>query len=372
MTGQVLVDSDAFKTRFEALAAKAQKTIYIQAMSFEGDSVGEWLIDTLIASPAKDIQLCLDSYSKFVINDRFIYSLGYFKDKAFKAEVKNTGAIIKKARAHGIKVKYTNPLGFLFLKYPHRNHKKMVLIDDEVSFIGGLNFCEHNFEWHDMMIEMNSVEMSKSLSNDFHRSVSENDQSTWNDLGDTKIYYLDGYRSKEIYKGIFKHIDKAKESIQIFSPYVSDPLLTYTRNHKGSDVRLDIVSPGINNKNIFKAILTNELMKGYFNFYEYQGRMSHLKAILIDDKQLICGSSNFDFISYYFEEEVVMITENKEIVQNFIDKISSPDIANSILKKSLGGKRSIVVPLLFAGISRLCHIVATIISVKYLFRKSNV
>ncbi|MEP2509601.1 MAG: phosphatidylserine/phosphatidylglycerophosphate/cardiolipin synthase family protein, partial [Reichenbachiella sp.] len=306
MTGQVLVDSDAFKERFEVLAAQAQKSIYIQAMSFEGDSVGEWLIDTLMASPAKDIQLCLDSYSKFVINDQFIYSGAYFRDEAFREEVKNTAAIIEKAKAHGIKVKYTNPLGFLFLKYPHRNHKKMVVIDEKVSFIGGLNFCEHNFEWHDMMIEMNSEEMVQSLSNDFHRSVTEDDQSTVNELGDTKMYYLDGYRSRDIYKDIFKNIDEAKESIQIFSPYVSDPLLSYTRNHKGDDVRLDIVSPGINNKNIFKAILTNELMKGYFNFYEYQGRMSHLKAILIDGKKLICGSSNFDFISYYFEEEVVM------------------------------------------------------------------
>lgn len=371
MTGQVLVDSEAFKVRFEALAAKAQKSIYIQAMSFEGDSVGEWLIDTLMASPAKDIQLCLDSYSKFVINDRFIYSLGYFKDEAFRKEVKNTAAIIAKARAHGIQVKYTNPLGFLFLKYPHRNHKKMVVIDEEVSFIGGLNFCEHNFEWHDMMVEMQSTAMARSLAHDFHRSVAENDQSTVDDLGDTKMYYLDGYRSKDIYKEVFRPIDEAKESIQIFSPYVSDPLLSYARNNKQDGVRLDIVSPGINNKNIFKAILTNELMKGYFNFYEYQGRMSHLKAILIDGKQLICGSSNFDFISYYFEEEVVMITRNQEIVQDFISKISKPDIENSISKKSLGDKRSIVVPLLFAGISKLCHIVATVINLKYLFQKSQ-
>ncbi len=358
MTGQVLVDSVAFKKRFEALAAKAKKSIYVQAMSFEGDSVGEWLVSTLMASPAKEIQLCLDSYSKLVVNDRFIYSTAYLKDQAFRKEVRNTSAIIEKAKAHGIKVKYTNPLGFLFFKYPHRNHKKMVVIDEEISFIGGFNFCEHNFEWHDMMVETNSVDMARSLSNDFHRSVAENDQSTVNELGDTKIYYLDGYRSRGIYKDVFRNIDESKESIQIFSPYVSDPLLAYARNHKATEVRLDIISPSVNNKSIFKAILANELEKGYFNFYEYQGKMSHLKAILIDGKKLICGSSNFDFISYYFEEEVVMVTENKEIVQDFINKISKPDLANSFLKKKLGGKPSRLVPILIAGLSRLCHVVA--------------
>ena len=92
--------------------------------------------------------------------------------------------------------------------------------------------------------------------------------------------------------------------------------------------------------------------------------MSHLKALLIDGKKLIAGSSNFDFISYYFEEEVVMITENKEIVQDFIDKISNPDLDNSFLKKDLGGKRNFIVPLLFAGIRKLSHAVATVINIR--------
>lgn len=365
MTGQVIVDSDAFKSRFEELTAKAHKSIYIQAMSFEGDSVGEWLIDTLIASEVKDIQLCLDSYSKFVINDHFIYSLKYFRDLKFKGEVKNTKKILDKARKHGIKVKYTNPLGFLFLKYPHRNHKKMVVIDEEISFIGGLNFCEHNFEWHDMMIEMHDVDIAESLVNDCQHTISEDDQSTVEQFNTTKIYYLDGYRSKKMYDEIFNNINQAAKSIQIFSPYVSDPLLTYVRQNKPDNVKLDIISPGINNKNIFKAILSKELDKGYFNFYEYQGRMSHLKAILIDDTKLIAGSSNFDFISYYFEEEVVMVTENHQIVQEFVEKIAVPDIEKSFLKKKLGGKQSSIVPLLFAGVIRLSRLVASLINFKY-------
>ena len=118
MTGQVLVDSDAFKERFEVLAAQAQKSIYIQAMSFEGDSVGEWLINTLMTSPAKDIQLCLDSYSKFVINDQFIYSGAYFRDEAFREEVKNTAAIIEKAKAHGIKSKVYQSARLLVFEIP--------------------------------------------------------------------------------------------------------------------------------------------------------------------------------------------------------------------------------------------------------------
>ena len=109
-------------------------------MSFEGDAAGEWLIDLLIKSEVPDIQLCLDSYSKFVINDQFIHSLAYYQDEEFRNEVKNTKAIVVKAEQAGIKVRYTNPLGFMFTKYPWRNHKKMVVIDEEIAFIGGINF----------------------------------------------------------------------------------------------------------------------------------------------------------------------------------------------------------------------------------------
>jgi cardiolipin synthase len=209
------------------------------------------------------------------------------------------------------------------------------------------------------------------LINDFKHTAAENDQSVVEHHQDTKMYYLDGYRSKRLYEEIFLNIDKAESTIDIFSPYVSDPLLSYVRNHKKENVALNIISPGINNKNIFKSILQNEMLKDYFTFFEYQGRMSHLKAVLIDDKQLICGSSNFDFISYYFEEEVVMITEDKGIVQDFIEKISSQDKVESIIKKSLGGTPNIIVPLLFAGIRRLCHVVATLINLRFVLNDAR-
>jgi cardiolipin synthase len=365
MKGQVLVDSNAFKASFEELLAKASKSVHIQAMSFEGDSVGEWLIDTLIASGVPNIHLCLDSYSKFVINDHFIYSLHYLRNAKFRKEVKNTATILEKAKSNGIKVTFTNPLGFLFLKYPHRNHKKMVVIDGEVSFIGGLNFCEHNFAWHDMMIEMHSEDIATSLMNDFEHTVAENDQSLTEKHINTRLYYLDGYRSKKLYDKIFQNINEATQTIQVFSPYVSDPLLSYIRKNKPEHVKVDISSPGINNKNIFKSILSKELEKGYFNFYEYQGRMSHLKAILIDGRKLIAGSSNFDFISYYFEEEVVMVTENHGIVQDFIEKIAEPDINKSFNKKNLGGTPNFIVPLLIKGISKLSQVVASIINIRH-------
>ncbi len=361
MKSKVLVDSSAFKEAFEKVAQEAKKSIYVQAMSFEGDESGEWLIDCLINSPATDIKLCLDSYSKFVINDHFVISLKYFKDKAFKEEIRNTKRLVKKAKEHGIQVKYTNPLGFLFLKYPLRNHKKMVVVDDKIAYLGGINFCDHNFEWHDMMIEIESDQIGGYLATDVNETFAGFNQSTRLDTDDSSIYFMDGIRSKDLYDEIFSKIKNAKKSIRLFSPYVSDPLLKYVRENVSREVKLDIVSPAINNKSIFRDILLNELKAGYFSFLEYQNRMSHLKAILIDDQILIAGSSNFDFVSYYFEQEVVLVSENIGLIQDFKNKIEKPDIKNSVLLGVSNEKVDITVITLLRWVGKLSHLVASCI-----------
>ena len=144
---------------------------------------------------------------------------------------------------------------------------------------------------------------------------------------------------------------------------MSDPLLSYLRNEVPKDIEIDIISPATNNKNIFKTILTSELEKGYFNLHQYQGRMSHLKAILVDGETLIAGSSNFDFVSYYFEQEVVLVTRDQESVDSFIQRIAEPDLSKSIeMKREEVQKSSKIVPLIFKGINKLSHAVATVTS----------
>ena len=49
--------------------------------------------------------------------------------------------------------------------------------------------------------------------------------------------------------------------------------------------------------------------------------MFHLKAMLIDRKILIFGSSNFDFVSYYCEQEVVMVSQDENLVSLFCNQV---------------------------------------------------
>ncbi len=315
----ILLGSENFKKRLENVAATAKDIFLAQAMTFEGDDAGRWLIDTMKSSPAKEKKLLIDSYSKLVINDHFVPSIKYLNDATFKAEVKATCVLVEEAIENGIDVQFTNPVGFLALKYPLRNHKKMVVIDN-VSFLGGINFSDHNFEWHDMMVELADQELGKVLTDDFRKTWNGKNQSLSIGTQSGKLYLFSGSKSKELYQTFFEHISEAREEIQVISPYISEPLLSVLRNSANNGVKVTIISPRENNKSIFKNIILAEEKKGYFELRDYPG-MSHMKAVMVDSEQLIFGSSNYDLVSYYFEQEVVFVSKDKKLINEFKQKI---------------------------------------------------
>ena len=316
----ILLGSNNFKKRLEEVASSATSSFLAQAMTFEGDEAGRWLIDTMKSSPAKEKKLLIDSYSKLVINDHFVPSFKYMNDSAFRDEVKATTALVEEAITNKIEVKFTNPVGFLALKYPLRNHKKMVVIDGKVSFLGGINFSDHNFEWHDMMVEVVDNELGKVLTQDFGSTWNGANQSRKIDTESGKLFLFNGSKSQELYENFFDYILEAKDEIQVISPYISEPLLSKLRVAAGKGVKVTIISPRENNKSIFKNIILAEERKGYFTLKEYPG-MSHMKAILIDGEQLIFGSSNYDLVSYYFEQEVVFVSKDEKLIEEFKQKV---------------------------------------------------
>lgn len=316
MSNKILLGSASFKERLEARAPKVLDSFYAQAMTFEGDAAGEWLLEIMRSSPAKDKRLLVDCYSKVVINDNFVVSPKYLFDEFFRKEIENTKAILKQAEKDGIKVVYTNPVGFFGQKYPLRNHKKLVLLDNKISYLGGINFSDHNFAWHDMMIEMEDEELGKHLGVDIDKTCKRINQSVKIDVAQGELYLFNGIASRDIYETLFDHVRNAKESIRIISPYVSEPLLSVLQEVSQNGVKVTIISPTENNKSIFKNLILAEYQKGYFDLKEYEG-MTHMKAILIDDEKFLFGSSNYDLVSYYFEQEVVMVSKDQRLISQF-------------------------------------------------------
>lgn len=328
MQSQVLVGSKDFMSALRKMSAVAQKSLFIQAMTFEGDAAGEELIQLMIDSPAKDKRLLIDSFSKVVISDDFVFGLRYLRDQSFRREIFQTKALISKARINGIQVQFTNPVGILMWKYPARNHKKMMLVDGEVSFIGGINFSDHNFEWYDMMVEIQDPAIGASLQKDFLLTWAGVNQSGKVELGESNLFFFDGIRSQEVYATFFQGLSLARQSITIISPYISGPVMSHLKEAHANGVKIQIITPAANNKGLMQDFLIRESEKGYFDLLYFPG-MLHMKAMLVDDRELYFGSSNYDLVSYYFEQELVLTSQSPELVSSFKLLIVSEVLKNS-------------------------------------------
>lgn len=327
MTSQsIFLGAKEFMENLALTASSAKKSLYVQAMTFEGDQAGQQLVDIMIASPAKDKRLLIDNYSKVVINDQFVFGPSYVLDTAFREEVKFTKELVKIAKSNGIRVQFTNPVGLLLSRYPCRNHKKMVVVDGVTTYLGGINFSDHNFAWHDFMMRSDDEELSQLIHQDFLQTWEGKNASSHTMINSGDVFFMNGIKSQKLYERLFQIVGQAKKEITVISPYVSEPLLTMLQKHVPEHVCIKIISPKENNKSIFYHHLRNEALKGYFELWSYQLGMSHMKAILIDNERLVVGSSNFDFASYFFEQEVVYITNSQEVIQEFTDRVINSDL----------------------------------------------
>ena len=233
-----LIDSEEFKKELTEKIRSAQNRIWIQVMTFEADETGKWLLEELRRSKARTKHLIVDGYSLANVNDTLALSIKRIGDKNLNREFKETKSILKSGHIGDVSITVTNRIGLNLLKYPFRNHKKIVVIDD-YAYLGGVNFSDHNFSWHDAMLRLNG-DTTDALVEDMQETISKRNQSKKLNLT-SQLYFLNGIHSKDMYVDLFSHMCLARKSIRIISPYVSNPLLNVLNELSGCVSRSDEV-----------------------------------------------------------------------------------------------------------------------------------
>ena len=87
-----------------------------------------------------------------------------------------------------------------------------------------------------------------------------------------------------------------------------------------------LITPLANNKPLVRLALVARAQAAGFQISHWP-RMSHAKGLLIDGESLAVGSANFDFVSYFAEEELLAIVSAPEAVAEFRARIVEPAIA---------------------------------------------
>lgn len=318
----LLVGSETFWKRAAEDISRARARVLVQAMTFEGDAAGQAVAQAVRSSRATDRRVLVDDYSRVVVSDRFVLSPLSLLNRPFREEVRATRAMFAGLQADGIGVRATNPIAGRLARYGVRNHKKLIVADD-VAYIGGVNFSDHNFGWHDLMLRIEAPGPAAFLAEDFDATWESRPALRHVRFGDMALSALDGRTNRKGFRPLLAAIAAAEERIEIVSPYLSFPFVGMLGEAARRGIGVDLLTPYAGNKPMVRHYLSDAVRRAGIHV-TLLPEMTHLKAMLIDGRLLVLGSSNFDFPSYYSLEEHVAMIEDVALIAAFRAEVLEP------------------------------------------------
>lgn len=326
---ELLVDFKEFWARLSEDIHSAQGSVYVQTFALEGDATGRQLGAALLASPAPDRRILADSFTRVMLSDRFKYSPSALLDRELRDEARQTTAMQNELAAAGVEIRFTNAYGPTPRRMLSHNHKKLIVVDESTAYIGGVNFSDHNGAWHDMMFRIEDENSIRFLREDFLTTWKGQDRVARQAGDSMELLTTDGRKNRLVFQRVFDLVDAARQTIFVESPYVTFPFYERLREATRRGVRVTVITPEENNWRFFRNYARLESARSGIDLRFFQGRMSHLKAMLIDDEYLIAGSTNFDYLSYRVHQELIAVITSPSVIVDFRERVVLPDLANS-------------------------------------------
>lgn len=324
----LLVGSGAFWRQAEQDIRAARTRVYVQAMTFEADTAGAAVGRAIAGARARDRKVLVDDFTSYVVSDAFVYSPKYLLDRGFRQEVRDTRAMFRNLRADGVGVRVTNPVGPWLHRFPYRNHKKLIVADD-VAYIGGINFSDHNFEWGDLMLRIEDSAVADRLAADFRDTFAGQPSSWTQRFPGLALYGLDGRDNPRGFEDLLEEIDRTRDTICVVSPYLTFPFVDALERAARRGVAVQLITPLANNKPTVRDYLLRAAHKAGFDV-RLTPEMIHMKGMLLDGHTLVLGSSNFDFVSYHGEAEFLAILRDEALVRQFQREVIQPCLARAL------------------------------------------
>jgi cardiolipin synthase len=294
----------------------------VQFSTFEGDASGEALAQILIerAEAGVDVRFLVDHYSDVIAND--ILPPMLHRRTELCEERALTAALLTRLRAAGVAVRRTAPVGRWRQYLLHRDHRKMVVVDDRVAFVGGVNISDHNFGWRDFMVKVTGS-LAADLGAAFDATWTGEPRGSTPDRSRTDYVIEDGPGRRAIADEVLALVDGATRSISLESPSLLDDRLEEALiGAADRGVQVTIVAPARHNRAVFRlwvATTFRRLQHPNVTLYRYQGTrgMTHAKLLLVDDAVATFGSSNFFALEGVTQRELNVFTRDPTCIRAF-------------------------------------------------------
>jgi cardiolipin synthase len=319
----------------------AKQTIHMEYYTFKFDQIGYQLAEIMIQKAKQGVKV------------RFIYddygSLGIEK------------SVLQRMRSHGIEAHPFSEIRlFAFAdRLNYRNHRKIVVIDDKIGYLGGINVADDyvNQSSHD---SDNSADNNKRFWRDTHvrieghavayiQNIFLND---WNFCAEQNIHIedqlsgqfedLDKAQQKlvqvvssgpdspqpSILFSLLFAIHSARDEILITTPYfIPNPaLLKALKIAVLSGVKVKLLVPETSDSWVVDAAAQSyyfELLEVGVEIYKYTHGFIHAKTMVVDGFLSILGTANFDERSFELNFEINVLIYDEAFAQQVSDSFSN-------------------------------------------------
>ena len=312
---------------FPALLAEISKAthhIHIVSYIIDDDPLGRLLRDALIDKARKgvEVRLLFDDVGSWKTPNRFFEQM----------------------REEGIEVHPFMPVRFPAFtgKVNYRNHRKIIVIDGKVGFIGGMNLAQRYVKGHKgIMWRDTHVKISGAAVYGLQRAFLIDWFHADRTLITDRKYYPDTTITpnnnliqivtssptnvwEELEQGYIKILLSAKRYVYMETPYFlpTEPIFFAMRTAalSGVDVRL-MVSLKTDSKLVqmaSRSYLTQTIQAGV-KVICYEEGFNHTKLLVADDNVATIGSANIDFRSFENNFEANAFFYDKSMAQRIKD-----------------------------------------------------
>lgn len=289
----------------------AKKHIYLETYKFGHQHMGIKFRDTLArkAEEGIEVKLLIDSWGGSAIPDTFFQNLT------------KAGGQVRYFEKIRINIDF-------FTRSHRRNHRKILIIDDDVSYIGSTNFTNYNLNWRESVLRIDDKVLTEKLT-----SVFLLDYSLYNKY----IIYRPSY-TKPLIAGEFEIlrdapsiarqrlkrryeslIRQATNEIIIETPYFLPGyvLRKVLMDAAKRGVTVKVIIPkhsDVRMADVLRTRYIGVLYEKGIEFYYYTPHNLHAKIFMIDNSIFSLGSANFDYRSFRYMHEITLIGVNQGII----------------------------------------------------------
>ena len=317
---------DKFEDLFKYVA-KAEKFIHMEYFNYRNDSINSILIHLLHqkAQEGIEVRVMYDAFGNSSNNQPF-------------SRAKHDSIC-----ALGIQLEKFDPLNFPWLThiYP-RDHRKIVVIDGQVAYTGGMNVADYYIEglkgigpWRDMHMHIEGpavIDIHKIFIKMWAKQTGQlltgiRYLPPCEKKGNIRMAVIDrepNVTNRSIRQLYISMLDNAQKNVKIVSPYFmpTASLRKAIKNAVKRGVDVQIMLSEKSDVPMTPHVVHfwgRQMAKAGVKVYLYQTGFHHTKIMTVDDSFCTIGSSNLDARSLRYDYEINTAVFDKDITMQLVN-----------------------------------------------------